>query len=168
VRLTAVARVIAAALAVAAPGALAAQDALVARAGDRVRLRVDTTSSAFAWKVGTLAAVHPETLVLRPCFRCAGEPYARANVRALEISVGRPNHAGAGIALGALAAAASVGISYRQCERHDRGEGPPCGLVGTVLPIAVIGGAIVGGVVGRFVPAGRERWWPARVAASAR
>jgi len=148
-------------------GTLAAQDAYVARRGDRVRLRVDTTSAPFAWKVGTLAEVRPDTLVVRPCLRCAREPYARANVRALEVSLGRPNHAGAGMALGALAAAVSVGLSYRQCVRHDRGEGPPCGLVVTVLPIGVIIGAIGGGIVGSFVPAGRERWRPARAAASA-
>lgn len=151
------------ALALAVPAAARAQairDTVVARAGARVRLQSDSTPVPL-WRAGTLAAVRPETILLRPCRLCANQALSREGVRAIDVSLGRPNRAGAGVLLGALAGAAAVVIPVARC--HDTGEGPPCALGYVVAPITAIGGAIVGGFVGSLIPAGRERWAPARV-----
>ena len=148
------------------PGAVRAQRVTTtAYPGDRVRLRIDSTP-ANAWRVGELAGVRPETLFVRPCAGCAIESYARRQVAAMQVSVGRSSHAGAGFAVGALAGAAAVGVSYLLCRRDPpSSEAPLGGCNGAVilLPPAVLGGAFVGGFVGSRIPGHREVWRRARV-----
>ena len=152
-------------VAAAAPllSARAQQDTLLVPRGARVRLRTDDASDT-AWHVGTLASVRPETLLVERCRRCLPDAYARDRVHDFQASIGRPSHAGAGVALGALAGAAVIALGVHDC--RDTGEGPPCALGYTVLPIAAIGGGIGGGIIGSFVPAGPERWRPARLASA--
>lgn len=150
-------------VALATSSPLGAQDTVVARVDARVRLRTDSAPTA-PWRVGTLAAVRPETLLVRPCRGCLPGAYARDRVRDFEVSLGRPSYAGAGVALGALASAAVIALDVHDC--RDTGEGPPCALGYTMLPIAAIAGAIGGGMIGSLVPAGRERWRPARLASA--
>jgi hypothetical protein len=150
------------ALLAAAVPAAHAQDSAAVSAGARVRAFVVPPG---AWRVGTLARVAGDSLLLRParCPTCAPDVLPRASVARLEVSAGRPRYPFRGMALGLLAGAAVGAFVVAPCPHGNAGsEGPPCGLGQGMATVAgSLAGTFVGGVAGALWPS-RERWRPAR------
>jgi hypothetical protein len=126
--------------------------------GTRIRL---VAPPLRGWQVGTLDRLAPDSLFLRPCSRCASRAFRRDSITALAVSRGAPQRARnmlVGALVGAAVGTAVVVGSVHGC--HDGGEGPPCALGYTAVPLVAVGGAILGGGVGRLLSP--ERWEPVR------
>jgi hypothetical protein len=63
----------------------------------------------------------------------------------------RGKHILIGALIGGVLATTAAIVSVGSCD--DRGEGPPCALGWTVVPLVGVGGVVLGGAIGAALPA---------------
>ena len=155
------------ALLAAVSGALPAQAPDTSRLAEGARVRVEAPALFAGRRVGSVAAMRGDTLLLRVRDRAVAVPLAR--VERIEVRRGdRRRGAGAlrGMGIGLLSGIA-VGLAYARIDETSEpcGDGP-CGIGYFIYPILGGGaGLALGGVLG--AAAGWQRWervpLPARV-----
>jgi hypothetical protein len=137
-----------------------AQDSVEVAIGARVRLRSD---SAARWMYGRFGGVAADSILLHfgrgdTPRRIAVGTVQELDVRQLDRAKRRSNTI-LGAILGVAGATVAVDLSVRRCERRDpHSDGPPCAVALAFVPIAAVGGAVIGGFGGHAWPAGR--WQP--------
>jgi hypothetical protein len=131
-----------------------AQQADSIAVGARVRLR---TTTAAKWQYGNLGSVVRDSLELNATDYQRSRRFALRDVGPLEVydpnERGRIDHALIGSLVGLVAGVAALVIDVKHCEATSHhSEGPPCAIGYTILPIAALGGAAVGTIVGAVLP----------------
>jgi hypothetical protein len=144
----------AALLSISSAGVSAAQQADSLTVGARVRLR--TTADA-GWQYGKLALVARDSIQLTSGAGQRSRRFALRDVGPVEMydpnERGRIDHALIGSLVGLVAGAAAMVIDVKHCEATSRHvQGQPCEIGYAVVPIAALGGAAVGAIVGAVLP----------------
>ena len=144
----------AAMLSICSAGVSEAQRADSVTVGARLRLR--TTSDA-GWQYGNLGWVARDSLELNSDEFQRSRRFALRDVGPVEVydpnERGRIDHALIGSLVGLVAGTAALVIDVQHCEATSHhSEGPPCGIGYTILPVAALGGAAVGTIVGVLLP----------------
>jgi hypothetical protein len=132
----------------------AAQEADSVTVGARLRLR---TANDAGWQYGTLGWVTRDSIELTSDDYQRSRRFALRDVGPVEMydpnERGRIDHGLVGSLVGLVAGVAALVIDVKHCEATDRhSEGPPCAIGYTILPIAALGGAAVGAIVGAVLP----------------
>lgn len=139
---------------------ICSSEASVAQQADSVtvgaRLRLRTTTDG-GWQYGTLGWVARDSLELNSADYQPSRRFALRDVGAVEVydpnERGRIDHALIGSLVGLVAGAAAMVIDVKHCEATSRHvQGKPCEIGYAVVPIAAVGGAAVGAIVGTVLP----------------
>ncbi|HJP60129.1 MAG TPA: hypothetical protein VJ865_09015 [Gemmatimonadaceae bacterium] len=103
------------------------------------------TASGDSSRMGRLATLTADSLVLATCGNCDRLLYSRTEINALEVM--HPTRAGDRVVSGVLVGGAAGGglgwLSARTCGGGDR-----CDLSGLAIPFGAIAGAVIGAFVG--------------------
>lgn len=142
-----------------------AQDTAAVPIGARLRVRPAVRAP---WVYGRFSGVAADSLILGAASDPASRRYPLRSLAAIEVyqrNEGRRSaHAARGALLGAIASVVILYAAVQHCEATDRhSEGPPCGIAYAGLPIVLIEGAGIGGVVGAAWPV--RHWRPVRLIA---
>jgi len=132
----------------------AAQQADSLTVGARVRLR---TAADAGWQYGNLGRVARDSIELTSSADQRSRRFALRDVGPVEMydpnARGRIDHALIGSLVGLVAGAAAMVIDVKHCEATSRHvQGQPCEIGYTLVPIAALGGAAVGAIVGAVLP----------------
>jgi hypothetical protein len=139
--------------------ALGAQDTVVVAVGTRLRVR---PAADAPWQYGRFGGVVRDTLLLGEQKGGGSRRYALAALQTIDLRRTdgslRNKHAGKGTVLGVLGGALALHLLVRHCEATSThsGDGPPCAIGYTGLPIFMGAGALAGTLVGVAWPA--KRW----------
>jgi hypothetical protein len=148
----------AALLSVCSSGVSVAQRADSVTVGARVRLR---TAADAGWQYGKLGRIARDSIELTSDDYQRSRRFALRDVGPVEVydpnERGRIDHALIGSLVGLVAGAAAMVIDVKHCEATSRHvQGQPCEIGYAVVPIAALGGAAVGAIVGAVLPV---RYW---------
>jgi hypothetical protein len=131
-----------------------AGESVLAEVGSRVRV---TSFSDASLRIGTVAAIEADALVLR---RAGDDSTLRipiGELRRLEVSSGKRSQAGRGAMIGAaIGALPGLLLTFGDYSDDVHGDGPS---PAAVAAMGAAGGAAVGAAIGRVVKT--ERWVPA-------
>lgn len=131
-----------------------AQEADSVTVGARIRFRTTTDAG---WQYGNLGWVARDSIELTSADYQRSRRFALRDVGPVEVydpnERGRIDHALIGSLVGLVAGAAALVIDVKHCEATSRDvQGQPCEIGYAVVPIAALGGAAVGAIVGAALP----------------
>ena len=140
----------------------AAQDTAAVPIGARLRVR---TTPGTPWAYGQFRGVFADSLTLTTAHDTTARRYPLRSLAAIEVyqrnERQRSSHALKGVIVGAIASVVVLYAAVRHCEATDRhSEGPPCAIGYAGLPIVLVEGAGIGGIVGAAWPV--RHWRPVR------
>ena len=126
------------------------------------RLRVRATAGA-PWAYGQFRGVFADSLTLTTVHDTSARRYPLRSLAGIEVyhrnEGQRSSHALRGVIVGAIASVVVLYAAVQHCEATDRhSEGPPCAIGYAGLPIVLVEGAGIGGVVGAAWPV--RHWRP--------
>ena len=145
---------------VAALLSICSSDVSVAQQADSVtvgaRLRLRTMSDA-AWQYGSLGWVARDSLELNAADYSRSRRFALRDLGPVEVydpnERGRIDHALIGSLVGLVVGAATIALEVRHCNATShQANRSPCDIGYAVAPIAGLGGAAVGAIVGAVLP----------------